>query len=85
MNHSERALCFFELPQDIDRTMFRYELEYYGAVTRLQFVEKPGKNDLIAYAAFLYESDSERLYVQSSNLIFCGIKLKVRWGYFPEA
>ena len=84
MTQNERALCFFDLPQDLDRTMFRYELENYGAVKRLQFAEKPGKPEIIAYASFLYDSDSEKLYTKTSRLTFCGLHLKVRWGYFPD-
>ena len=79
-----RALCFYDLPSEINHTMFRYELENYGSVQKLIFPEKEGKWDQTAFVSFLYDTDAEKLFYEAPKLSFCGIHLKVRWGYFPD-
>ena len=82
---TSRALCFYDLPTEINRTMFRYELENYGAVQKLVFPEKDGNWDQTAFVSFLYHSDSEKLLTEIPHLTFCGVHLKVRWGYIPDS
>ena len=83
-SRSKRAICFYDLPEELDKTMFRYELEFFGAVQKLVFPEKNGEWDKSAYVSFLYEPDGEKLLCQSSHIKFCGVQLRARWGYFPN-
>ena len=83
-SRTRRAVCFYDLPEELDKTMFRYELEFFGAIQRLSFPEVNGEWDKTAYVGFLYEQDGEKLLCQSPHIKFCGVQLKARWGYFSN-
>jgi hypothetical protein len=78
---TKRALIFTDLPLGMDKVAFRYELENYGEICKLEFLQREAW-DGTAKVSFLREIDAERLFTKIPTLKFCGIPLKAKWGYF---
>ena len=80
---TKRAICFYSLPDDLNKTAFRFELENFGEVKDLEFPVKDNNWDNTCYVSFLYDSDLERLITQVPKIKFCGYQLKAKWSYIP--